>query len=162
MPSDQIDRIAGLAADSPLAALRRERPDFVDGAETCRDTVLNPQHDNGLPHPLRMALAARMARQNGDLALAASYDDRLAALAPSAALTAIAAGAVASDPWTAAVIHHADLVTIHPRDCRREDIAALTEAGLATPTIVALSELIAFVNYEARIIAGLRLLEHAA
>ena len=163
MMIDQIDRVAGLTADNPLAALRRQRPDFVDGAESCRIAVLDPRHDNNLPRPLRAALAARMARHNNDAKLAAEYDRLLACFAPADTLLAIAAGnGPQADARIAAIVAHTDLVTLHPRDSRRADIEALAAAGLDEPAIVALSELIAFVNTEARIIAGLRLLETLA
>ena len=56
-----------------------------------------------------------------------------------------------------AIIRHTDLVTINPKDAVIEDVAALPAAGLDNADIVQLSELIAFVSYQARVVAGLRL-----
>ena len=61
MPNDTIAELAGVAEGSPLAAARATRPEFVGGQAACRDAVLVPVHDTGLGHPLRAALAARMA-----------------------------------------------------------------------------------------------------
>ena len=54
---------------------------------------------------------------------------------------------------------HADLLTLAPRKATRNDIDALKAAGLGEADIVRLSELAAFVNYQLRVIAGLKLLK---
>lgn len=48
-----------------------------------------------------------------------------------------------------------------PSKAARSDIERLEAAGLTNPQIVALSELIAFVNFQTRVAAGLRLLRSA-
>ena len=54
---------------------------------------------------------------------------------------------------------HADLLTISPREASRGDIEALKAAGVAEPDIVRLAELAAFVNYQLRVVAGLKVLK---
>ena len=49
-----------------------------------------------------------------------------------------------------------------PREIRAEDIEALKTAGVADPDIVRLCELNAFLAYEIRLVAGLRLLREKA
>lgn len=174
---DQIDILSGLKPGSALYDIRRERPDFVDGTELCRTTVLTPNHGFGIGRAMRAALAARMARLIGHADLAATYDrmieeaerDMAGGASTSgdtagnkAALAAIATGAdipEAVDAFIRGLVRHADLVTRTPRNSTRADIACLEEAGLSNPQIIALSELIAFVNYEARVIVGLSILE---
>jgi len=58
-----------------------------------------------------------------------------------------------------AMARHADLLTLSPREATRQDIAALKAAGVSEADIVRLSELTAFVNYQLRVLAGLRLLK---
>ena len=48
-----------------------------------------------------------------------------------------------------------------PKDATASDIAALKNAGIPEDDIVRLSELIAFVNYQVRVLAGLRLMAEA-
>lgn len=158
---DQIDILSGLKPGSELYAIRRERPEFVEGTELCRETVLTPNHGFGLSHALRAALASRMARFIGREDLAAVYDLMLDDAGSDPDLTAIASGAetAATDAFTSAIIRHADLVTRTPRNSSRADIERLEKAGLSNPQIIALSELIACVNYEARVLVGLSLLE---
>lgn len=159
---DQIDLLSGLKPETELYRIRRERPDFVDGAEACRRSVLSPDDEAGLGHELRVALAARMARSIGCDELARTYDGVLAGASGNSVMTKIAAAEAVpqtGDAFLAAVVHHADLVTLTPRDSTRGDIENLAAAGLSNPQIVALSELIAFVNFEARIVTGLSVLE---
>jgi uncharacterized protein YciW len=46
-----------------------------------------------------------------------------------------------------------------PREATRQDIEALKVVGLSEADIVRLSELAAFVNYQLRVVAGLKLLK---
>lgn len=162
---DQIDILSGIRLDSELHRIRRERPDYVEGTEMCRQTVLAPNHGFGLGHALRAALAARMARLIGREDLAGAYDLLLKDAGSDETLAAIASAAerpADADAFTHALIRHADLVTMTPRNNTRADIERLQSAGLSEPQIIALSELIAFVNFEARVIVGLEALELVA
>lgn len=155
---DAIDKAAGLSPDKALFNVRRFRPAFVQGAEQCRLSVLQPANDQGLANDLRVALACRMAVLNKDPALAAEYETQLAALQPAEPLLALAAGETALAEPLAAIVRHVDLVTLTPAKAQAEDIRRLEQAGLDNPQIVALSELIAFVNFQTRVAAGLRLM----
>src|SRR6266568_9372441 len=101
-----------------------------------------------------------MAHMKAKEALAAHYAGYLARTGESDRLAVVAhpGGAVASDARLAAIVAHADLLTIAPREATRGRIEALKVAGIEEADIVRLSELAAFVNYQARVIAGLRLL----
>ena len=156
MTPDAIDMAAGLTPADALFTLRRQRPEFVNGAELCRLSVLSPATDQGLQQDLRVALARRMAALNADAALVAAYDAQL--VAPSPDIAALAAGATALPEPLASIARHADRITTQPISATSADIARLEAAGLTNPQIVALSELIAFVNFQTRIAAGLRLL----
>lgn len=160
MTADVIDSLLGLDAGAPLSRTRAARPQFVEGAQACREAVLAPQSDLGLGHDLRAALAARMARLNGDERLAAVYRARLDALSPSADLRLIASGgypeSIGDRPR--AILRHADLVTMAPRACTRADTERLVAAGVTVPQVIALTELIGFLNFETRIVATLNLL----
>lgn len=159
---DQIDILARLTPGSELYRIRRERPEFVEGAELCREAVLSPASDFGISPATRAALAARMARLIGFEELAKGYDARWASTGSSELLQVIASGGdlpTGTNLFIAALVRHADLVTAVPRDSTRSDIQRLEAAGLSNPQIVALTELIAFVNFEARVIVGLSVLE---
>ncbi|QUG74283.1 hypothetical protein GKQ23_04375 [Erwinia sp. E602] len=156
--SDAIDRAAGLTPEDALYHTRRLRPVFVDGAEQCRQSVLLPQDGLGLSAALRLALARRIAALNDDAALVADFDAQLAQQQPDAALLALAAGETPADALLATLARHVDRVTLTPAHAQASDIRLLEQAGLSNPQIVALSELVAFVNFQTRIAAGLRLM----
>ncbi|MDE1190278.1 MAG: hypothetical protein PW844_28090 [Pantoea sp.] len=155
---DAIDQSAGLTPEDELYRARRFRPEFVDGAEQCRQSVLAPQQDQGLAADLRVALAHRMVALNGDAHLLADYAAQLAQLSPSAALLALANGETDLAEPLATIVRHADLVTNTPFAAEASHIRLLEQAGLNNPQIVALSELIAFVNFQTRVVSGLRLM----
>jgi uncharacterized protein YciW len=158
---DAMDKAAGLSPHDTLFATRRFRPEFVQGAEECRLSVLSPANDQGLAPGLRVALARRMAALNADPVLVAEYDVQLAQLVPTEQLLALARGETDLEEPVAAIARHVDLVTLTPQRAQASDIALLAQAGLNNPQIVALSELIAFVNFQTRIAAGLRLMRPA-
>ncbi|AWC20905.1 CMD domain protein, family [Aminobacter sp. MSH1] len=155
---DAMDKAAGLSLDDVRFSARRFRPEFVEGAELCRLSVLTPANDQGLASDLRVALARRMAALNADEALTAQYDAQLDELDPSRRLSALAEGRTDLAEPLATIARHVDLVTVSPIKAEQSDIARLAEAGLNNPQIVALSELIAFVNFQTRVAAGLRLM----
>lgn len=158
---DAMDKAAGLSPHDTLFATRRFRPEFVLGAEECRLSVLSPANDQGLAPNLRVALARRMAALNADPVLVAEYDVQLAKLAPSEQLLALARGGTDLEEPMAAIARHVDLVTLTPKKAEAGHIALLAQAGLNNPQIVALSELIAFVNFQTRVATGLRLMRSA-
>lgn len=158
---DAIDKAAGLSPDDALFSARRFRAEFVDGAEACRRSVLTPEDDKGLAAPLRLALARRIAGLNNDSPLIAEYDALLAEQQPDDSLLALAAGENTLPEPLATLARHSDLITRTPDRADADVIRRLEEAGLNNPQIVALSELIAFVNFQTRIAAGLRLMRSA-
>jgi CMD domain protein len=158
-----IETLAGVQPGTPLASALVQRAEIMALSQASHDAVLRPRESGGLGHAERAALAARMACWNADPALARHYRSLLAQAGETAILAAVASGESPTvDPRFAAIIRHADLLTQRTRDARKEDIAALVAAGVAEPDIVRLAELAAFVNYQARVIAGLRLLGAAS
>jgi CMD domain protein len=56
----------------------------------------------------------------------------------------------------AAGLEHAHLLVFHPRDASQEALAALLNAGWSTSDIVTLSQLVAYLTFQIRVVAGLR------
>lgn len=154
-----IETLSGAGAG--LAGMLAERAEILGLSQAAHNAVLLPREPGGIGHGERAAFAARMARANADETLAEHYRELLRQAGESPALLAIAAGsapAADTDTRLRAIIRHVDLVTLSPKEATKADIAALAASGLSEPDIVRLAELIAFVNYQARVIAGLRLL----
>src|SRR5262249_30460070 len=94
-----------------------------------------------------------------DKSLIAHYRARLATLDPSGALArTVEGGAELTNARWDTIIAHVDLVTRGPGSATRDDIDELLGAGLSRHAVVSLSQLIAYVNFQARVLAGLRML----
>jgi uncharacterized protein YciW len=125
--------------------LRRRRPEALRHAEGAFRELLLPADPGGLSHADRAALAMRVAEREGDAALAARYRAMLGDAPPSG-------------PLLDALLAYADKVAQTPEATTRDDIDALASLGLSSRDIVAATQLIAFVPYQVRAIAGLRAL----
>lgn len=123
------------------------RDNLMAASQANYDAVLTPADPGGLSHADRMAIAGRICRLNNEVRLAAHYGE---------------AGFDDGDPRMAAMLRHVDLVTLTPKLATQADIGALQSAGVADADIVRLSQLIAFVNYQVRVVAGLRLIGAAS
>lgn len=76
--------------------------------------------------------------------------------APGFALSAPVTEALG--PRLAAAFAHAHFLVFHPRDAAAERFAPLTAAGWTTDDIVTLSQLVSFLSFQIRVVAGLRVL----
>lgn len=160
---DVMDSLAGLGASSPLAKLRRVRPDVVQHIQSSDDALFAPADDGGFTRAEREAAALRVATLLRDHALESHYDARLTARDPSGALARTVRGkADITDARWDAILAHVDLVTRGPGSTERGDIENLLVAGLSSHAVVSLSQLIAYVNFQSRVLAGLRMLKGVA
>ena len=161
MSEDVIDKLAGISG-ATLAELRRQRPDVVKHLQGSDDVIFRPTDDGGLTRAERAAAALRIATLLRDGALEAHYRARLAGLDPGGALAdSIGGTAKVTDGRWDAIVNHVDLVTRGPGSAERKDINNLHAAGLSSHAIVSLSQLIAYVNFQSRVLAGLRMLKGA-
>lgn len=154
-----IERLVAAPAGSDLEEAMRARAEILRLSQASHDAVVTPKDPGGFSHSERAALAERMARHNRDTALAAHYRDCLETAGTDETLTALANLQIGSevDGRLAAIVDFTDLVTLRPREAQRSDIEALKHAGISEPDIVRLTELVAFVNYQVRVIAGFKL-----
>jgi len=60
-----------------------------------------------------------------------------------------------------AALEHAHLLVFHPRDASPAALQALLNAGWSTTSVVTLSQLVAFLSFQIRVIVGLRALAAA-
>lgn len=156
-----VVKAAGIAADHPLAVVLAGRSEVMQLTQASHDAALKPEPPGGLSHAERAALACRMARLNEEGILARHYEDMI----PENGEIRIMANPAfdgADNKRTQAILRHTDLVTVNPKQAAEGDISALKSAGILEPDIVRLSELIAFVGYQVRVVKGLRLMVEAA
>jgi len=168
--TDVIDRAAGLAAGDPVHVARRFRAKVVDATQASHDALLG-QPVEGLSTADRLRVAAHVCTLAGAASLARHYAERLADHEPAGATavaTASGRGATAEtdaagrakppspSPALPAMLAFASKLTTDPRLGDRAAIDALKRAGLGDAAIVALAQLVAFLSYQLRVVAGLR------
>lgn len=158
----RLVKAAGLdeAAGARLEATLEGRADIVAMTDASRSSVLRPVEAGGLDHALRATLAVRHARLHGEEVLAETYAAESFAAQPDAAMPTLAdpGAAPPDDPRLAAMLRHFDLLAMRPRVATADDIEALRSAGVEEADIVRLSQLVSFLAYEVRLVAGLRLM----
>ncbi|MCH8988180.1 MAG: hypothetical protein IIA92_05160 [Chloroflexi bacterium] len=150
-----VAKAAGISAGSPLAGVLSGRSDVLELTEKSHDAALRPRQPGGLTHSERAALACRIAKLNSEPVLARHYKSLIGGGNRAIADTVFDGG---EDTRLKAILRHTDLVTVNPKEAIDGDISALRSAGLDDADIVRLSELIAFVSYQIRVAAGLRLM----
>ena len=145
--------VAGVGETGPVADALALRANIFEMSDDVETAVLRPRDTGPWPHSLRAALAARIAHLNDAKDLAARFVADAGDYAPLADPT--------NDGDTVGlgpVVAFMDKVATQTRDIAASDIAALQNAGVADSDIVRLCELNAFLAYQLRVIAGLRLM----
>ncbi|MBI3516141.1 MAG: CMD domain protein [Proteobacteria bacterium] len=162
--TDVIDAVAGIAEGSPLAALRAQKPDLVRYTQGSHDVLLAPADPAGVTLAERALIALRIAVLDEHGELAAHYRARLRAVGGDEALVVAAqrGASAAPSPRLAAILGHVDRLTAAPGSATPAHLEALLGVGLGPRDIVTISQLISFVSYQVRLLAGLRLLAEEA
>jgi len=148
---DVIDHAAGLMPGDPLHAARRFRIKVVEATQASHDGLLL-QPVEGLSPADRLRVAAHVCHLAGSESLERHYVERLAD-APDRDEP--------SSPALPAMLQFAATLTTDPRRGDRAAIEALRRAGLADAAIVALAQLVAFLSYQLRVVAGLQAMRAA-
>lgn len=148
--------ISGAGADARLAPVLARRAAVLALSQAAEDAVLRPCDPGGWCHQTRAALAARVARLNREDALADHH------LADAGALADLADPSVAGQgAQMRAALAFMDAMSQGPRDIEDHDVLRLRGAGIADGDIVRLADLGAFLSYQLRLVAGMRLLVEA-
>jgi uncharacterized peroxidase-related enzyme len=149
--------LAGLAHDSPVAALRREKPDLVAFAQGSDQSLLVRADPGDLSLLERHAVAYRVGLLTGFPTVEKRHRRRLLDFGRTDLASHIERYPDSRlEPRLAAIIRHTDLVTLRPGAAGPEDIAALHEAGLTPAAVVTLGQLLGYLGYQIRAIAVAR------
>ena len=161
--SDVVLELAEIEPGSLLAAAVSKRADIFELTQTTHDAALTPCDPGGLSHGMRAALACRIAQ----LAANADLERHFLALVGGVGASEVERRVAdldfsGEDLRTSALIRHSDLIARDPKSASGNDIVLLREAGVSDADIVRLSELVAFVSYQIRVVAGLKLMRAAS
>lgn len=162
LADDVVTRLSGAGDAASVRAALAGRADVMEMTQATHDAALTPDDPGGLSHGLRAALAVRIARLNGDEALAAHYEGLLKDAGASEDEAAAADPGFKGGGRLAAAIAFTDLVTMRARETTAADIEALQKVGISDADIVRLAELNAFLAFQVRLIAGLKLMRATA
>ncbi len=161
--ADVIDQIIGPDPGGNIAALRTQKLELAAELQAYYIAIFAPDADSAAAFSLadRALVAVRVASHTGSDAVADWYANVAAeAGAPRDLIDQARDVAKTWDDGTklGAAIGRADLVTVRPADTEAGDIQILKDAGFSPAGILSLSQTIAFVSYQLRLIAGLRAL----
>ncbi|MEV8338598.1 CMD domain protein [Leucobacter sp. NPDC077196] len=173
---DTLSALAGLDAEA-AARLQGRRPEATDAAEASLHALFDVGDDDeaaGLPRYLRLLFAARAARVDGAHELAEFYLELIDEERDGEAGTfsiddahALVIGGVESAAGRPsprrirAALRHVDLLVQRPAAATSDDLDALSTAGWSVTETVVLSQIVSFVTYQTRVVAGLRVLQEA-
>lgn len=144
--------------NSSMDAALLARSDVLIMTQEAEDAVLKPLDCGNWPHCLRAALAARIATHNSLPELALHYTQRISDDNYNDVANPSNNGSALN---LTHVIAFMDGVTVQPRDINESDIRQLQDAAVSDADIVKLTELIAFMAYQTRLIVGLKLLSRS-
>jgi uncharacterized protein YciW len=159
--TDVVDELLGPSRAGRLRALRDARPAVRAGIQASWRALFTPPHPGALSLRDRELVALRVAVLLDDPALSAWHQQRaIAAGATPAELDSVGFHEVApyTRPRLRQLLAHTDRLTLRPRESGPAHLAALQTLGLGVPEVVSLSQLVAFENFLARLLCGLRAL----
>ena len=149
-PDDLLNALADIAPDSELARARQVRHAATQHTQGSY-VLLFSQQDDDFPLPDRLALAAQLAEWHAQPGLQAHYLKLKRAQperpGPEQAERDRAAQAFARR------------LTFEPVSASPAEIAVLQQAGWTPRGIVTLAQLVAFISFQSRLLAGLRALQ---
>jgi CMD domain protein len=184
MSADVIDRLVGIVPGSRLDSIRAMRPQARENAQRSFAALFAPEAPGGVSLAERHALAAFVAGLHREKEVQAFYGEgypdaghaaeEAAAGAVEGPYGRYSAGPLAGESRDgpafrvrrrdalgarlAAAFEHAHMLVFRPREASAEDLQLLLDAGWSTTDIVTISQLVAFLSFQIRVIAGLRAL----
>lgn len=186
--ADLIDQLVGIRPGSKLDAIRANRGEARKHAQASYAALFDPKDPAGVTQGERHAIAAFVAGLHGDPKTDAFYAARLPADLRDAVAAEVAtakmrgpygrfpkgplsvedapgptwkmgdAGRKTLGPRLATAFEHTHMLVFHPRDASAASLQALLDAGWSTTDIVTISQLVSFLTYQIRVVAGLGVL----
>ncbi|CAN7629654.1 CMD domain-containing protein [Acidovorax sp. LjRoot117] len=162
---DTIDTLLALSPERPAFATRHARDKVAVATQGCYDALFSADLSGTLSHTERLWVASDIAEASGMPLLAAHYRDQVL---KSTAHTVLSQplqellqhpGSTPADARLQAVAQFTRTLATHPDRSDRAALLALPAAGLSVPDTVLLAQLIGFVTYQLRLVAGLAALD---
>jgi uncharacterized protein YciW len=167
LPSDTIDRLVKLTPELSTFAVRHQRDKVVAATQKSEEGLFDPTLP-GLTLVERLLVALLACTLTPSELCAAEYHQRLVHLkVEQNLLDLVKRGEIeqVTDARLRAMLTFSRTLITDPVNADQAALKALPQAGLSTPEVVTLAQLIAFVSYQVRVVAGLnamKLLEQQA
>lgn len=155
--NDLVDKLVGLTPGSKTFEVRHQREKVAAATQGSYDALFDPALP-GLSLAERLLVALYATRISPSPLLASHYRARLAETDAAPADIAVAESGKPSDastPRLAAVLEFTRKLIENPVEGDEAALKTLPAAGVTTPAVVTLSQLIAFLSYQTRLVAGL-------
>ncbi len=152
---DIIDQLLGIEQNSEIWAIRHAREKVVAATQASYDGYF-AQNLSQLSLLQRLEIAALCSELTPCPLLVHHYTKQLALEKNQAHVSGL------NDVAMAAAKEFAKVLTTKPIDGDKAFLHTLPEAGLDTPTIVALAQLIAFMSFQTRVVQGLLAMKDAS
>jgi len=160
---DLIDQLIGLQADDPLYAVRHHREKVAAATQGSYDALFDPARTD-LSLAERFLVACYAARLTSAVQLRDHYRQRLIdAGVNTADMAVVTSGAPgdAADPRLATMLEFTRKLIEAPVEGDAAALQTLPAAGIPTPTVVTLAQLIAFLSYQVRLLLGVKAMQDA-
>jgi CMD domain protein len=154
---DIVDQLVALTPGTQTFDVRHKRDKVAAATQGSYDALFDPALA-GLPLADRLLVALYATRITPSPLLAAHYRARAVEAGVPAADIALAESgkpADAADPRLAAILEFTRKLIEKPVEGDEAALKTLPAAGVSTPAVVTLSQLIAFLSYQTRLVAGL-------
>jgi CMD domain protein len=161
---DLINSHAGIAPGSKLAELRAQRAEVARAAQATFEALLEPADPAGVSRVEREMVALRIALLTRNEELAQFHRERLQALGGAEAVRRVEdyPSAPATTTREGALLRHVDRLSTEPDTATKAHLDQLQAQGFTPRDLVTIGQLIAFMHYQVRLLAGLRALGEEA
>lgn len=159
--SDTLDRLVGLSPQSQTYATRREREKVVAATQGSENSLFDPALP-GLSEIDRLYVALFACLITPSPELAAEYKSRLVNLGANLqTIDCIQKSDIhkIGNVRLEAMLNFTHTLITKPINADKMALSALPKAGLSTPEVVTLAQLISFVSYQVRLATGLRAMQ---
>lgn len=158
--TDLIDGLLGLNPEGSTYEARHFREKVLNGTQASYEALFSPTISLDLDYRWLVAIYACQLSHAAELKnhyIAQAQDNEVAI----DLIDAVSIGRVADiqDAQLAAALHYTQVLIEKPIEGDKSALEALQQAGISTPDIVALSQLIAFLSYQIRLVAGLKAMQ---
>lgn len=158
--TDLIDGLLGLSPSGATYKARHFRTKVLDGTQASYQALFSPTISLELDYRWLVAIYACQLSHGAELKNHYIAQAQAHNVAPDL-IDAVSVGRIGDiqDSKLAAILHYTQILIEKPIEGDQSALQALKQAGISTPDIVALSQLIAFLSYQIRLVAGLKAMQ---